>query len=107
MNKEQKVAIIAAMIPILVFIANLTYLYWDPTEYTVTFTVFDKWCYLDQGVAETQILTWGNSTYGKYYFIGNWTNQFHLDHTYNVTYVQQTPGRPWQNLVVIKWSDIS
>lgn len=76
-------------------------------EHTVVFTVFDNWSYQNNGAAETQILTWGNSTYGKYQFIGNWTNQFVLDHTYTVTYVQGSGhrGHPWNRLIVVKWEE--
>ena len=74
---------------------------------TVEFKVFqanvDYWPNIDMN--QTQILTYGQ---GKYYFIGTWTGQLLLDHTYRVTYVQNTYAkRPWQNLIITEWEDIS
>ena len=75
-------------------------------EHTVTFTVFelDYW----DGHGITQVLTWGDSKYGKYQFIGNWTGQFELDHKYQVTYVQQKGGHghPWNKLIVLEWFEV-
>jgi len=82
--------------------------YLSNIEHTVTFKVFDAWAYQNKGMDETQILTWGNSTYSKYQFIGNWTGQMFLDHSYTVTYVQErgSQGHPWNRLIVLKWEEI-
>ena len=74
---------------------------------TVEFTVFDATVHYwpDIGMNQTQILTWGT---GKYYFVGTWDKQFLLDHTYRVTYVQQSGAkRPWQKLIVIAWEEVA
>lgn len=108
MNKEQKVAVLAVMFPCLVFANAAFQVYLGNREHDVSFTVFDMWCFEDKGRSVTQILTWGDSKYGKYYFIGNYTSLFELDGKYNVTYVQ--PGHalhPWNNLIIIEWEKVN
>lgn len=107
MDKEHKVAILAVIFPFIILGNAFRIVFIQNNEHNVEFTVFDKDVFTDKGKTVTQILTWGDSFYGKYYFIGNWTNQFELDHKYNVTYVKRDPsGHPWNFLIVLEWREI-
>ena len=107
MNKEQKVAIIAAMLPCLVFGGAFIQVYVSHQEHEAVFKVFlvDVWP-PENGKTITQILTWGD---GKYQFIGDWSNQFEADHSYHVVYVQKAghSKHSYSNLIILEWSDIS
>jgi len=78
--------------------------YINQVPHTATFKVFYTETQ-DRGNTQTQVLTYG---VGKFYFIGNWTGQFELDHTYNVTYVQ-TKGEgkhSYNDLIITAWNEI-
>jgi len=100
MNKEQKVAIIAAMLPILVFGGSFIQVYMSHQEHEAVFKVFEA--NHMEGKSGTQVLTWGE---GKFFFIGNWTGQFYEGHTYRVTYVRQ-PGMSKHILTIVEWEEI-
>jgi len=102
-NKEQRIALVAVLFPCLVFANGAYQAYATNIEHNTQIKIFDKQSFTKNGETQTLILTYGK---GKFFFIGNWTNQLHLDHTYNVTYVQRDPSNhQWNNLIVIKWSE--
>ncbi len=73
----------------------------------IEFKVFKKTVYYYPNLKDhqTQILTWGS---GKYFFVGNWTNNFELDHTYRVKCVHRTDApREYQYLIILELEDIT
>ena len=108
MNDRQKElfwVIVALSIPTLVMGNAVYQTYFTNVEYNVDFKVFETDCieYKIEPKTRTLVLTWGA---GKYYFIGNWTEQFNAGESYNVTYVHQPgPTRSHQNLIVIAWEE--
>lgn len=90
-----------------IFAASFYIVYFQTVEETVEFKVFDTTVHYwpEIRMNQTQVLTWGT---GKYYFVGTWTNQFQVDHSYRVTYTQMHAAkRPWQNLIVVEWEEIA
>ena len=87
-----------------VFLASAYQVYLTHQEYTVSFKVFYTETQ-DRGKTQTQVLTYG---VGKFYFIGNWTGQFKLDHNYTVTYVRSVgEGKhSYNDLIIIEWEEI-
>jgi len=101
MDNRDKIAVtFGVLLAGVVFGSALYQVYFTSREYTVEFKVFEA--YHQDQKSGTQILTWG---VGKFFFLGNWTDQFYEGHTYRVTYVRQ-PGIRKYVLVVLDWEEI-
>ena len=79
--------------------------YINQVPHTATFKVFYTAETQDRGTAQTQVLTYG---VGKFYFIGNWTGSFKLDHNYTVTYVRSIgEGKhSYNDLIILELEEI-
>lgn len=76
-----------------------------PKDYT--FQVFDLEYNGPGGDAQgtTLVMTWGT---GKYYFLGNWTREFKLDHNYTVTTVKSDYAKRFnRGLVILDYMELS
>ena len=106
MNDHQKElfwVIVALSVPALVMGNAVYQTYFTNIEHDIVFKVFEAECLVFKTGSKTQVLTWGS---GNYYFIGNWTRQFNVGESYNVTYVHQPgPTRSHQNLIVVAWEE--
>ena len=102
MVTKDKIALTFGLLLVGVVFGNALYqVYFTNRELTVEFKVFEA--YYHNGKSGTQLFTWG---VGKFFFLGNWTGQFHEDHTYRVTYVKQ-PGYTKHILIVLEWEEIT
>ena len=99
--RKDFIVLIASLVLIAcVYGASFYHVYLNKQTYTVSFKVFYTQTQ-DRGETQTMVLTYG---VGKFYFIGNWTGQFELDHNYTVTYVQRGPAKhSYNDLVIINW----
>lgn len=103
-RKDFIILMISILIPCCVFGASFYQAYLHREPHTVSFKVFYTETQ-DRGGTQTQVLTYG---VGKFYFIGNYTGQFQLDHNYTVTYVRSKGlGRHvYNDLIILEWREI-
>ena len=87
-----------------VFLASAHHVFIANEPKTVSFKVFYTETQ-DRGTTQTQVLTYG---VGKFYFIGNWTGSFKLDHNYTVTYVRSVgEGKhSYNDLIILELEEI-
>lgn len=100
-RKELIAVLLGVSFCVSVFGYSAYLVYFSNREYTVEFKVFEA--HHQDGRSGTQILTWG---VGKFFFLGNWTDQFYEGHTYRVTYVRQSGVLSKHSLIVLEWEEI-
>lgn len=97
-RKEYSVLFIAVLLLSSVYGASVYQIYIQQQSHTVTYTVFDTFMGPKLNPTYTYVLTRGA---GKYCFTGNWTQVFHNDSTYRVTYL----GMGRESYVILNYSE--